>query len=54
MAYHISRFQVVVTTRSHEKGRQIVESQGSHCDNIQYEVVEDITHDGAFDAVGVY
>ena len=50
-AHQISRFQVLVTTRSHEKGRQIVESLGVRRDSVQYEVVEDITQDGAFDVV---
>ncbi|KAI0599536.1 hypothetical protein F4775DRAFT_114808 [Biscogniauxia sp. FL1348] len=40
-------FHVVVTTRSEEKGRRIVESVGPS--RLSYVVVDDITKDGAFD-----
>lgn len=45
------RFQVVVTTRSKEKGETIVESVKPYL--LSYVVVEDIAKEGAFDHVSV-
>jgi hypothetical protein len=45
-------FNVVVTVRTKEKGQRILESlEGLSRDNVSYVVVEDITAEGAFDAV---
>lgn len=43
------RFQVVVTTRSDEKGKRIVESVKPH--QLSYVVVDDIAKEGVFDQV---
>ncbi|KAJ2966592.1 hypothetical protein NUW58_g10630 [Xylaria curta] len=43
------RFQVVVTARSDEKGKKLVDSVKPH--NISYVVVEDIAKEDAFDQV---
>lgn len=45
-------YNVVVTVRSEEKGQRILGSyQGVFRENVSYVVVDDITRDGAFDAV---
>ncbi|KAK7754605.1 methylglyoxal reductase (NADPH-dependent) gre2 [Diatrype stigma] len=45
-------FQVIVTTRSDEKGRRIVEAVNpSQQDAVTYAIVENIAKDGAFDVV---
>ncbi|KAI1119816.1 hypothetical protein F5Y10DRAFT_283758 [Nemania abortiva] len=43
------RYRVIVTTRSDEKGKRIVESVKPH--QLSYVVVDDIAKDGAFDQV---
>ena len=52
MLNHNPSFRVVVTARSEEKGRRIVESvEGEISKNVSYVVVEDIAKDNAFDKV---
>lgn len=49
-----SRYQVVVTVRTHDKGRQLLESLSNTGNQAaSYVVVEDIAKDGAYDEVTV-
>jgi hypothetical protein len=48
------RYQVVVTARSEDKGRRIVESIPEETrDRVSYVVIDDVAKEGAFDTVSV-